>query len=87
MTTLRLVVALLLVGAVALSTTPVPVADAQGQTIKIGILYDHSGPFSAAGSLNCYRGAKMIIDYIIRDVIAACRTGHRRPQIFLPRTP
>src|SRR5688500_20388116 len=39
-------------------------ADAQGQTIKIGLLYDHSGPFSAAGSLNCWRGAKMIIDYV-----------------------
>ncbi|HXG03434.1 MAG TPA: ABC transporter substrate-binding protein, partial [Candidatus Binatia bacterium] len=36
---------------------------AQGQTIKIGVLYDHTGPFSAAGSLNCWRGAKMIIDY------------------------
>ncbi len=34
------------------------------QTIKIGTLYDHSGPFSAAGSLNCWRGAKMIIDYV-----------------------
>ncbi|MGH7264734.1 MAG: ABC transporter substrate-binding protein, partial [Candidatus Rokuibacteriota bacterium] len=39
-------------------------ADAQGQTIKIGILFDHSGPFSAAGSLNCWRGAKMMIDLI-----------------------
>jgi len=47
----------LLVGSAA------PVA-AQGQTIKIGTLYDHSGPFSAAGSLNCWRGAKMMIDYI-----------------------
>src|SRR5258708_2491478 len=37
--------------------------DAQSQTIKIGVLYDHTGPFSAAGSLNCWRGAKMIIDY------------------------
>jgi len=34
------------------------------QTIKVGTLYDHSGPFSAAGSLNCWRGAKMIIDYV-----------------------
>jgi branched-chain amino acid transport system substrate-binding protein len=34
------------------------------QTIRIGVLYDHSGPFSAAGSLNCWRGAKMMIDYI-----------------------
>src|SRR2546430_6207444 len=33
-------------------------------TIKIGVLYDHTGPFSAAGSLNCWRGAKMIIDYV-----------------------
>ncbi|MBM4441947.1 MAG: ABC transporter substrate-binding protein, partial [Candidatus Rokubacteria bacterium] len=64
MKTLRLAVALLLVGAVAGTMTPAPVADAQAQTIKIGILYDHSGPFSAAGSLNCYRGAKMIIDYV-----------------------
>jgi branched-chain amino acid transport system substrate-binding protein len=39
-------------------------ADAQGQTIKIGVLFDHSGPFSAAGSLNCWRGAKMMIDLI-----------------------
>jgi branched-chain amino acid transport system substrate-binding protein len=40
-------------------------ASAQGgQTIKIGLLFDQSGPFSAAGSLNCWRGAKMIIDYV-----------------------
>jgi len=39
-------------------------AHAQGQTIKIGTLYDHSGPFAAGGSLNCWRGAKMIIDLV-----------------------
>jgi branched-chain amino acid transport system substrate-binding protein len=39
-------------------------AHAQGQTIKIGTLYDHTGPFSAAGSLNCWRGAKSIIEYV-----------------------
>jgi branched-chain amino acid transport system substrate-binding protein len=39
-------------------------ASAQGQPIKIGTLYDHTGPFSAAGSLNCWRGAKMIIDLV-----------------------
>ena len=39
-------------------------AHAQGQTIKIGTLYDHSGPFAAGGSLNCFRGAKMMIDLI-----------------------
>src|SRR5438128_7249966 len=61
---LRIVLALLLAGALALTAAGSKRADAQGQTIKIGILYDHSGPFSAAGSLNCYRGAKMIIDYV-----------------------
>jgi branched-chain amino acid transport system substrate-binding protein len=63
---LRVVVALALVGAVALTVAvaPAPTAQAQGQTIKIGLLYDHSGPFSAAGSLNSWRGAKMMIDLI-----------------------
>jgi branched-chain amino acid transport system substrate-binding protein len=50
-----------LLGVAAASSAP---AWAQAQTIKIGTLYDHSGPFSAAGSLNCWRGAKMMIDYI-----------------------
>jgi branched-chain amino acid transport system substrate-binding protein len=61
---LRVLLALLLVAAVTLTAAPPPPAGAQAQTIKIGLLYDHSGPFSAAGSLNCYRGAKMIIDYV-----------------------
>ena len=39
-------------------------AHAQASTIKIGLLFDHTGPFSAAGSLNCWRGAKMIIDLV-----------------------
>ena len=64
MKTSRIVLALILVGVVAFATVPNPAAQAQGQTIKIGLLFDHSGPFSAAGSLNCWRGAKMIIDYV-----------------------
>src|SRR5438309_864279 len=64
MKSLRTALALALGLAVAVTTAPSRTADAQGQTIKIGTLYDHSGPFSAAGSLNCYRGAKMMIDYI-----------------------
>jgi branched-chain amino acid transport system substrate-binding protein len=64
MTRARLVPAVLLVALLAFTLAPAPVADAQGQTIKIGVLFDHSGPFSAAGSLNCWRGAKMIIDYV-----------------------
>jgi branched-chain amino acid transport system substrate-binding protein len=57
-------IALALVGVLVAAAAAPGTGDAQGQTIKIGLLYDHSGPFSAAGSLNCYRGAKMIIDYM-----------------------
>jgi branched-chain amino acid transport system substrate-binding protein len=64
MKTLRMLLALVLVGTVTITVAPTPPVGAQTQTIKIGLLYDHSGPFSAAGSLNCYRGAKMIIDYV-----------------------
>src|SRR5213595_872037 len=63
MRTLRTML-LALGGAAVLIAALVSRADAQGQTIKIGVLYDNTGPFSAAGSLNCWRGAKMIIDYV-----------------------
>src|SRR5512145_2093650 len=58
----RFVLALALVAAVALGVASTRSSDAQGQTIKIGLLFDHSGPFSAASSLNVWRGAKMMID-------------------------
>lgn len=64
MRSVRLLLALVLAVAVALASGPWPTADAQGQTIKIGLIYDHTGPFSAAGSLNSWRGAKMIIDVV-----------------------
>ena len=64
MTRARLVPALLAVALLALTVAPPPAAAAQAPTIKIGLLFDHSGPFSAAGSLNCWRGAKMMIDLI-----------------------
>ncbi|HEV8641925.1 MAG TPA: ABC transporter substrate-binding protein [Methylomirabilota bacterium] len=60
---LRVLLALALVAAVAVITAPPPTVDAQGQTIKVGVLYDHTGPFSAASAMNNWRGAKMIIDY------------------------
>jgi len=62
MKTVRFALALIITCAAAAAVVSPP--DAQGQTIKIGLLYDHSGPFSAAGSLNSWRGAKMIIDYV-----------------------
>ncbi len=61
---MRIALALVLVVGRRAHDRAAPAADAQGQTIKIGVLFDHSGPFSAAGSLNCWRGAKMMIDYI-----------------------
>src|SRR2546427_5578448 len=64
MKSLRLSMVLSLVAVLALAALVSPGVQAQGQTIKIGVLFDHSGPFSAAGSLNCWRGAKMMIDLI-----------------------
>jgi branched-chain amino acid transport system substrate-binding protein len=64
MRSVRIMLALSLVTAIAATAFVVPRVNAQGQTIKIGVLFDHSGPFSAAGSLNCWRGAKMIIDLV-----------------------
>ena len=64
MKSLRAALTLVVLAAVALVTwSSVPV-DAQAPTIKIGLLYDHTGPFAAGGSLNCWRGAKMMIDLI-----------------------
>jgi branched-chain amino acid transport system substrate-binding protein len=60
----RILPALALAAVVVATAIVVPRVDAQGQTIKIGVLFDHSGPFSAAGSLNCWRGAKMLIDLV-----------------------
>jgi len=60
----RTVLALFALALVALIAVAATGQAQQPQTIKIGLLYDHSGPFSAAGSLNCWRGAKMMIDYI-----------------------
>src|SRR5262249_5429840 len=60
----RLVLALALIAAVGLGLASTRPGAAQGQTIKIGLLYDHTGPFSAAGSLNCWRGARMMIDLV-----------------------
>ena len=60
----RIVLVLLLIAGVGGGLASRDLADAQAQTIKIGLLYDHTGPFAAGGSLNCWRGAKMMIDLI-----------------------
>jgi branched-chain amino acid transport system substrate-binding protein len=60
----RIVLVLLLIAGVAGGLGSRDLADAQAQTIKIGVLFDHTGSFAAGGSLNCWRGAKMMIDLI-----------------------
>jgi len=37
---------------------------AQEQPIRIGVIYDLSGPFAAAGSVPCAIGAQIAIDLI-----------------------
>ena len=48
----RIALVLLLIVGAGVGLASRDFADAQAQTIKIGLLYDHTGPFSAAGSLN-----------------------------------
>jgi branched-chain amino acid transport system substrate-binding protein len=60
----RIALVLLLVAGVGVGVASRDLADAQAQTIKIGLLYDQTGPFAAGGSLNCLIGAKMLIDLI-----------------------
>ena len=56
---LALIVAAVLAGAPAADR-----AGAQAGTIRIGLLFDHTGPFSAAGSLANWRGARLAIDAV-----------------------
>jgi branched-chain amino acid transport system substrate-binding protein len=49
---------------VALAATQSVSAQPPQGPIKIGVIYDHTGPFAAAGSLACYRGTKLAIDMV-----------------------
>ena len=53
MKSLRVALTLVVLAAVAVVTwSSVPVGAQAPTTIKIGLLYDHTGPFAAGGSLN-----------------------------------
>src|SRR5436190_8078823 len=41
-------------------------AEAQQKKIKIGVIYDLTGPFAGAGSELQYTGAKIVFDYFIK---------------------
>ena len=60
---LRILSMLALAIAVGLALGLEAAAQSQEKSIKIGLIYDFSGPFSAAGSLYNYRGAKLAIDW------------------------
>ncbi len=53
-----------LVAVVAMIATLVSPALAQDKKIKIGVVYDLTGPFAGGGSDLHYLGAKIIIDYV-----------------------
>src|SRR3954465_8002524 len=42
-------------------------AEAQQKKIKIGVIYDLTGPFAGAGSELQYIGAKIMMDYFIKQ--------------------
>ena len=39
-------------------------ASAQAETVRIGVVYDLSGPFAAGGSVACSVGAQIAIDLV-----------------------
>jgi len=53
-----------LLAALAMLTAFAMPGMAQDKTIKIGVVYDLTGPFAGGGSDLHYLGAKIIIDYI-----------------------
>jgi len=59
-----------LLGAVAAAAAAITVAasvQAQEKKIKIGVIYDLTGPFAGGGSELQYAGAKIILDYFIKQ--------------------
>ena len=39
-------------------------AQAQAETVRIGLIYDQTGPFAAGGSVACSIGAQIAIDLV-----------------------
>ena len=62
----RIALVLLLGGAlgVAAASRDATVAQAQAQTIKVGVLYDLTGPFAAAGAVPGSIGTKIAVDMV-----------------------
>ena len=56
----------LVAAALALGAVWTPAPFAQGKKLKIGVVYDYTGPFAGGGSELHALGAKIIIDYFIK---------------------
>src|SRR5437879_3340545 len=56
----------LIVTALVLSASPPGAVDAQGKKLKIGVVYDYTGPLAGGGSELQALGAKIMIDHFIK---------------------
>jgi branched-chain amino acid transport system substrate-binding protein len=56
----------LMAAALTISAFPGPEVQAQGKKLKIGVVYDYTGPFAGGGSELHALGAKIMIDHFIK---------------------
>src|SRR6058998_577729 len=56
----------LIVATLVVGLSPASDAPAQGKKLKIGVIYDYTGPFAGGGSELHALGAKIMIDYFIK---------------------
>jgi ABC-type branched-subunit amino acid transport system substrate-binding protein len=64
--TRRPLVALLMIVMLGLGAWPAPESLAQGKKLKIGVIYDYTGPLAGGGSDLHALGAKIMIDHFIK---------------------
>ena len=80
----------LLAGAFLLAMAAAAQADDANKTLKIGVIYDLTGPFAGGGSELHYLGAKIIIDWIIAQggvegykIEAVYADGQSKPDVVI----
>jgi ABC-type branched-subunit amino acid transport system substrate-binding protein len=77
-------------GALLLTAAATAQADDANKTLKIGVIYDLTGPFAGGGSELHYLGAKIILDWIIAQggvegykIEAVYADGQSRPDVVI----
>ena len=80
----------LVAGALLLAVAAAAQADDANKTLKIGVIYDLTGPFAGGGSELHYLGAKIIIDWIIAQggvegykIEAVYADGQSKPDVVI----